>query len=67
MTSVALVDDLLNQFMHTTDSWDIMSAMPTARYNCLDLVAVLPGNQLMVVGGITGTFSTTDKVEFATF
>ena len=51
----------------TTDRWDVISTMPTARYHCL--VAVLPGNQLMVVGGCTGSiiYSLTDKVEVATF
>ena len=50
----------------TTDRWDIISTMPTARHSCL--VAVLPGNQLVVVGGFTGgDSSVTDKVEVATF
>ena len=51
----------------TTDRWDVISTMPTARRECL--VAVLPGNQLMVVGGYTGDTadSRTDKVEVATF
>ena len=51
----------------TTDCWDVISTMPTARHG--SLVAVLPGNQLMVVGGCTGRSgsSTTDKVEVATF
>ena len=52
----------------TTDRWDVISTMPTARSHCL--VAVLPGNQLMVVGGYTGSRiynSATDKVEVATF
>ena len=49
----------------TTDRWDVISTMPTARERCL--VAVLPGNQLMVVGGITGDGTETDKVEVATF
>ena len=31
------------------DSWDVISHMPTPR--CWWLVAVLPGNKLMVVGG----------------
>ena len=48
----------------TTDRWDVISTMPTDRRNCL--VAVLPGNQLMVVGGWTDS-SVTDKVEVATF
>ena len=38
--------------------------MPTARSN--PLVAVLPGNKLMVVGGYTRGRGTTDKVEIAT-
>ena len=50
----------------TTDRWDVISTMPTARRRCL--VAVLHGNQLMVVGGFSGAFgSKTDKVEVATF
>ena len=51
----------------TTDRWDVISTMPTARSCCL--VAVLPGNQLMVVGGFTGSSydSKTEKVEVATF
>ena len=51
----------------TTDRWDLISTMPTARERCL--VAVLHGNQLMVVGGYTGSTkgSRTDKVEVATF
>ena len=53
----------------TTDRWDVISTMPTARYYCL--VAVLPGNQLMVVGGYTDSSymydTKTDKVEVATF
>ena len=32
-----------------TNSWEIISQMPTPRHNCL--VTVLPGNKLMVVGG----------------
>ena len=41
----------------TTESWDIISNMPTARSNCF--VAVLPNNEIMIVGGGT------DKVEVA--
>ena len=33
----------------TTNSWDLISNMPTARW--LSLVAVLPTNEIMVVGG----------------
>ena len=49
-----------------TDRWDVISTMPTARRDCL--VAVLPGNQLMVVGGYTDSHcNETDKVEVARF
>ena len=52
----------------TTDHWDVISTMPTARFSCL--VAVLPGNQLMVVGGFTEGgyhYRLTDKIELAAF
>ena len=41
----------------TTNSWDIISNMTTARYSCL--IAVLPNNEIMAVGGGT------NKVEIA--
>ena len=48
------------------NSWEIISHMKAARYDCF--TAVLPDNQLMVVGGFmtldTGE-NTIDKVEFA--
>ena len=51
----------------TTDSWDIVSCMATARFDCL--VAVLPGNDVMVVGGGTDSGPTgliaTSAVEIA--
>ena len=47
----------------TADSWMLISNMPTARYN--PLVAVLPTNALMVVGGLTTELSSTNKVEIA--
>ena len=50
----------VHKYNPTTDSWDIISNMPTARYFCL--VAVLPTNEIMVVGGYTNTYDT-DKVE----
>ena len=46
-----------------TNSWEVISHMPTARHRCL--VAVLPGNKLMVVGSMIGTVMILDKVEFA--
>ena len=36
-----------------TNFWELITCLPTARYNCL--AAVLPGNKLMVVGGETNT------------
>ena len=45
-----------------TNSWEVISCMPTPRYQCL--VAVLPHNELMVVGGWTTT-GDTDKIEIA--
>ncbi len=49
----------------TTDSWEVISSMWTPRWRCI--AAVLPNNQLMVVGGYTGkSFVTeTDSVELA--
>ena len=35
----------------TTDSWEVISHMITARYDCF--TAVLPDDRLMVVGGVT--------------
>ena len=49
----------------TTNSWDLISNMPTGRYDCL--VAVLPTNEMMVVGGNDTIFTTMDKVEVARF
>ena len=56
----------IHKYNPTTNSWNHISNMPTARYHCL--VAVLPTNEMMAVGGrISGvTFGTyTDKVEIA--
>ena len=59
----------IRQYNPATNSWKVISHMPTARYDTL--VAVLPGNKLMVVGGNIRTsgalFGTrTDIVELAT-
>ena len=58
----------IHQYNPATNSWEVISHMPTARSKTL--VAVLPGNKLMVVGGYTcmsgATFGTsTDIVEIA--
>ena len=55
-------------FNLTTNSWEIISHMPTGRCNCF--TAILPDNQLMVLGGVTddddaGDGSLTDMLEFA--
>ena len=51
-----------------SDSWEVISHMTTPRHRCF--AAVLPNNQLMVVGGYTFSFlgylSETDSVEVAT-
>ena len=55
----------IHQYNPATNSWEVISHMPTARLNTL--VAVLPGNKLMVVGGTTlKTGADTDIVEIAT-
>ena len=54
----------IHQYNPATNSWEVISHMPTARRNTL--VAVLPGNKLMVVGGRTrksGGMKRTDIVE----
>ena len=47
----------IHKYNPASDSWDIISNMPTARAYCL--VAVLPPKEVMVLGGYT------DKVEIA--
>ena len=47
----------------TTDSWEIISHLIKPQWDCI--AAVLPNNQLMVVGGYAGVFET-DSVELAT-
>ena len=54
----------IHQYNPATNSWEVISHMPTARWGTL--VAVLPGNKLMVVGGNTHLFGMTDMVEIAT-
>jgi len=55
----------IHQYNVATDSWEVISHMPTARSE--PLVAVLPGNKLMVVGGFdTIAEDVIDIVEIAT-
>ena len=51
------------KYKPTTDSWLHISNMPTGRCQCL--VAILPTNEMMVVGGSTGSFLT-DTVTITT-
>ena len=55
----------VHKYNLTTNSWEVISHMTTARYNCF--TAVLPDNRLMVVGGLItgGTSRGTDTVELA--
>ena len=54
----------IHMYNTTTNSWEVISHMATPRSQCL--VAVLPHNKLMVVGGFAPSGSTTDSVEIAT-
>ena len=52
----------VHAYVPTNNSWEIISHMETPRYNCF--AAVLPDNQVMVIGGITNKSRTkTDTVE----
>ena len=53
----------IHMYNPTTDSWEVISHMGTPRWWCI--AAVLPSNQLMVVGGCTKGNTITDSVEFA--
>ena len=57
----------IHKYNPTTNSWDLISNMPTARY--YSFVAVLPTNEMMVVGGKINIHHkiTIDKVEVARF
>ena len=46
-----------------TDSWHVVSEMKKPRWQCL--AAVLPGDQLLVVGGYVGLVTTSNTVEIA--
>ena len=53
----------IHKYNPTTNSWDLISNMPTAR--CGSLVAVLPTNKMMVVGGKNELFWDINKFEIA--
>ena len=52
------------KYTPTTNSWHLISNMPTPRLQCL--VAVLPTSELMVVGGVTDGYIEVDNIEIAT-
>ena len=64
-------DDRVSSAIHKynpiaiTDSWDLISNMPTAKYQ--SLVAVLPTNEMMVVGGSDEYGFTKNIVEIANY
>ena len=53
----------VHMYNPTTDSWEVISHMRIPRHDCI--AAVLPNNQLMVVGGYFSAHEVTDSVEFA--
>ena len=53
----------IRRYNPSTNSWEVISHMATPRTRCL--AAVLPDNQLMVVGGWDGEDRKTNLVEFA--
>jgi hypothetical protein len=56
----------IHKYNPTTNSWDLISNMPTARWH--SFVAVLPNNEMMVVGGKIKSFDLdNDKIEIANF
>ena len=55
----------IHKYDQRTNTWDHISDMPSARYMCL--VAVLPTNEIMAVGGRLSSGSETDIVEIPSF
>ena len=51
------------EYSSSSNSWEVISHMTTGRYDCF--TAVLPNNQLMVVGGVTAPSTYTDTIELA--
>jgi hypothetical protein len=48
--------DVVYKYNRKTNSWDLIGNMPTARYN--SLIATLPNNEIMVLGGTTQRYNT---------
>ncbi len=58
----------IHKYNPTTNSWDLISNMPTARYNCLTATVVLPtGTEMKIIGGECHWNCTLAKIETATF
>lgn len=57
--------DAVHKYNPTTNSWDLITQMPTARYN--SLTAVLPNNEIIVVGGDVHWNGSISRVEIASF
>ena len=57
--------DAVHKYNSTTNSWDLINNMPTARY--LSLVVVLPTNEVVTVGGWSAVGRMCDIIEIATF
>ena len=55
----------IHKYNPTTNTWDHISNMPTARYGCL--IAALPTNEMMVAGGVIPPVRNSDNVEIAGF
>ena len=53
----------IHMYNTTTNSWEVISHMTTPRRHCV--VAVLPHNELMVVGGFIAGGENTNSVEIA--
>ena len=54
---------VIHMYSTTTNSWEVITRVTTPRCRCL--VAVLPHNELMVVGGFIAGGDKTDSVEIA--
>ena len=57
------ITSAVHMYNPNTDSWEVTSQMPTARY--LPLAAVVNDSQLLLVGGVTDGDAITDSVEIA--
>jgi len=58
------IQTAIHMYNMTTCSWEVISHMATPRSHCL--VAVLPHNELMIVGGFATLVEVTDSVEIVT-